>query len=57
MGISLVATNEGDLNENDRARRGDRRKDVFAEALMPKFVHGQAETNEYKTPDIKTELN
>ncbi len=56
LGTPLVATNEGDLNKNDRAGCGNRRKNVFAKALMPKFVHGQTETDEYKTPDIKTEL-
>lgn len=30
LGIPLVATNQPELNENDRAGRGDRRKDVFA---------------------------
>jgi hypothetical protein len=50
--IPLVAANEGDLNENYRARCGHSRKDVFAGAFMPELVHGQAQTNEYKTPDI-----
>ena len=57
MLIPLVAANEADLNENDRACRGHSGKDVFALAFMPELVHGQAETNEYKTPDIKPELN
>jgi hypothetical protein len=57
LGTPLVATNEGDLNKNNRAGGGYRRKDVFAEALMPEFVHGQAQADEYKTPDIKTELD
>jgi hypothetical protein len=52
-----LAANERDLNENDRASRGHSRKDVFARAFMPKIVHGQAVTNEYKTTDITTELN
>jgi hypothetical protein len=39
--IPLVATNEEDLNENNRAGGGDRRKDVFAEALMPEIVQMQ----------------
>jgi hypothetical protein len=56
-GIPLVVSNERDLNENDRAHRGDRREDMFAEAIMPKFVHGHAETDEYKAPDIESELN
>ena len=56
-GIPLVATNEADLNENNRAGGGNRRKDVFAEALMPEIVHGQTQTDEYKTPDVKSELD
>jgi hypothetical protein len=50
--MPLVTANEEDLDQNDCASGGNRRKDVFAEALMPEVVHGQAQTNEYKTPDI-----
>jgi hypothetical protein len=57
VGIGLVATNEGDLNEKDRAHRGDRGKDVFAETIVPEIVHRRAETDQYKTPDIETELD
>jgi hypothetical protein len=32
-------------------------KDVLAGALIPELVHGQAEADEYKTPDIKPELD
>jgi hypothetical protein len=52
-----IATDEGELDENYRTCRGDRRKDVFAQAFVPKFVHWQAKANEYKTPDIEAELN
>ena len=55
--ITLVTANKGDLDENDRARGGDRRKDMFAEAFVPKLIHGQADADEYKTPYIKSELN
>ncbi len=57
MLIALVAANEAGLNENDRARRGHTGKNVFARAFMPELVHGQTETNKYKSPDIKPELN
>ena len=57
VGIPLIAANEGDLNENNRTGGGDRRKDVFAEALMPEIVHGQTQADKYKPPDVKTELD
>jgi hypothetical protein len=38
----LVTINQTDLNESNRARRGDSRKNVLAETLMPEFVYGQA---------------
>ena len=41
VGIPLVAANEADLNENDRAGGGNCRRDVFAEAVMPEFVREQ----------------
>ena len=56
-GIPLVTTNEGDLNENNRAGGGNRGKDVLAEAVMPEFVHGQTQADKYKPPDVKTELD
>jgi hypothetical protein len=56
-GISLVKANESRLNEDDRARRRNCRKNVLAGTFMPKLIHGRAETNHYKTTDIKSELN
>jgi hypothetical protein len=55
--ICRVAANEGDLNEDDCACRGYRRKEVFAQAVMPEFVHGKALTNQYKATNIESKLN
>ena len=39
LGTPTVTESKGELNENDSAGGGDRRKDVLAEAIMPEFVH------------------
>jgi hypothetical protein len=37
--VPLIALNEADLNENDRACRSYCRKDMFAISFMPELVH------------------